>query len=134
MLKKTFTYEDFDGNKKTEDFYFNISKVELMELETEYTGGFSAYIDAISKSEDAKGALEIFKKIVDLAVGKRSEDGSRFYKSEEIRESFKYSPAYDELFMELMQDAKKAAAFVEGILPADLREQAKKSLKKAETK
>lgn len=131
MLKKTFTYEDFNGETKTEDFYFNISKVELMELETEYEGGFSAYIEEISKSEDSKSALEVFKKIVDLAIGKRSADGSKFIKNAEIKEDFKYSPAYDELFMEIMSDAKKAAAFIEGILPADLRDQAKKAAKEA---
>jgi len=26
MLKKTIKYTDFDGNERTEDFYFNLTK------------------------------------------------------------------------------------------------------------
>ena len=30
MLKKTITYEDYNGNTITEDFYFNLSKAEVI--------------------------------------------------------------------------------------------------------
>ena len=33
MLKKTITYEDWNGKTRTEDFYFNLTRVECAELE-----------------------------------------------------------------------------------------------------
>ena len=33
MLKKTITYEDFNGVERKEDFYFNLSKAEIMEMQ-----------------------------------------------------------------------------------------------------
>ena len=32
MLKKTVNYEDFDGNQRTEDLYFNLTKLEATEF------------------------------------------------------------------------------------------------------
>lgn len=46
-------------------------------------------------------------------------------KSPEISRSFAETEAYSVLFMELATDAKAAAEFVNGLLPADIREQAK---------
>lgn len=31
MLKKTITYNDYNGNERTEDLYFNLSQAEVME-------------------------------------------------------------------------------------------------------
>ena len=42
MLKETRTYKDFDGKERTEDFYFNLSKAELMELAEKCFDEFSA--------------------------------------------------------------------------------------------
>ena len=33
MLKKTIKYTDYNGEEQTEDFYFNLSKAELTEME-----------------------------------------------------------------------------------------------------
>ena len=32
MLKKTITYTDYNGVRRTEDFWFNLSKAEIMEM------------------------------------------------------------------------------------------------------
>ena len=44
MLKKTFTYIDYNGVERTEDHYFNLSKAELMEMELSTTGGLAEMI------------------------------------------------------------------------------------------
>ena len=44
MLKKTITYIDYDDNERTEDFYFNLSKAELLEMEWSVEGNFTTVI------------------------------------------------------------------------------------------
>jgi len=120
MLKRNITYEDFDGNKVTEQFYFNISKSELVEMEYSYKDGFGETLQRIVKSENKGELLNIFKTLVLNAYGEKSEDGKRFIKSQELRDQFVQSLAYDALFMELATDDGAAAEFVTGVLPKDL--------------
>lgn len=120
MLKKTITFEDLDGNPITEDFYFNISKADLAEMEFSQKGGMQDHLNAIVKAEDGKEIMRIFKEIIAMAVGKRSEDGRRFIKTEDIRDEFLQTDAYSVLFMELVTDAGKGAEFITAIMPGDL--------------
>jgi hypothetical protein len=127
VLKREISYENFDGEQVTETIYFNISKPEIIELEVEYEGGFGKMMERIVEAEDAKQLIHEFKRIVLLAYGKKSEDGKRFIKSDELREEFSQSAAYNELFMELATDDKAAAAFIKGILPKDLADAVEES-------
>lgn len=117
MIKKTITYVDYDGNQRTEDFYFNLNKVELMEMHVSEQGGLEATVKALIASQDNKRIMEIFKELLLKAYGTKSLDGKRFIKSDEARVAFLQSEAYTELFMELATDAEAAAAFVNGIVP-----------------
>lgn len=121
MLKRSIKYEDFNGNEVTEDFYFNISKPELIDLEVEHAEGFKEMIEKIIATNDRKGLIEQFKKIVLLAYGEKSDDGKRFVKNEWIREAFSQTPAYETLFMELATNDGAAVEFLTGVLPRDLR-------------
>ena len=120
MLKKTVTYVDYNGVERTEDFYFNLSKAEVTEMELSVEGGFSKMLEEIVKSNDNARILEIFKEMVLKAYGEKSADGRRFIKSKELAEAFSQTEAYSEIFMELAMDEKAAAAFVNGIMPANL--------------
>ena len=120
MLKKTVTYVDYNGVERTEDFYFNLSKAEVAEMELWVEGGFSKMLDEIVKSNDNARILELFKEMVLKAYGEKSADGRRFVKSKELAEAFSQTEAYSEIFMELAMDEKAAAAFVNGIMPANL--------------
>lgn len=120
MLKKTITFEDLDGNQITEDFYFHLSKSELVELETSTKLGLSETLQAIVKEEDHHKLVEHFKKIILAAYGVRSEDGRRFIKSQELRDSFEQTDAYSELFIELATQAEAGAAFINGIVPSSI--------------
>lgn len=117
MIKKTITYTDYKGNERTEDFWFNLTKAELMEMELSSEGGLSEYIDRIIKSQNTSEIVAIFKKLILKSYGEKSEDGRRFMKGEEISRAFSETEAYSELFMELASDADKASAFVNGIIP-----------------
>jgi hypothetical protein len=125
VLKKTIKYTDFNGVEREEDFYFNLTKTEVAEMEFSITGGMKHKIDKIVSLEDNVEIMRIFKDIIMSSYGVKSDDGKRFEKSEELSIGFTQMNAYDELFMEIASDAKAAAAFVNGILP-DLTEEEKK--------
>jgi hypothetical protein len=126
LLKKSITYEDFNGETVTEDHYFHLSKADLVELEVSHQGGLQAWITRIIETEDAKALIDEFKKLILSSYGKKTDDGRRFIKNQGMREGFESSPAYEELFMELVTDAEAAAEFVNGIVPKGLESDMKK--------
>ena len=117
MLKKTIAYTDYNGSERTEDFYFNLTKAEVVEMEMSTTGGLAEMIKKIVAAQDAPSIIAIFKKLILKAYGEKSPDGKRFIKSDEISNAFSQTEAYSQLFMELATDADKAAEFVNGITP-----------------
>lgn len=127
MISKTITYEDFNGVQRTEKFYFHLTEAELMELQTSHSGGFSAYVQRLTETEDQAEIVALFKKIIAMSYGIKSDDGRRFQKSEEITKEFMETNAYSELFMELASNAEAAVEFVNGVVPAKLSENVAKS-------
>lgn len=130
MLKKTITYKDFNDQEVSEDFYFHLSKAELVELEMSHRGGLSASLERIVASEDNKSIVQEFKNIILTAYGEKSDDGRRFIKNQELRDSFASTEAYSTLFMELVTDVNAATEFINGIMPAGLPEEAAAELAK----
>lgn len=130
MLKKTITYNDYNGVERTEDFYFNLSKAEIVEMEMSTAGGLAERINKIVATQDAPSIIRIFKDLVLKAYGEKSPDGKRFMKEDEngrpLSAAFAETEAYSILFMELATDADAAAAFINGIIPADAAKDIKK--------
>lgn len=123
MLKKTITYEDFNGETVSEDFFFHLSKAELVELEMSHKEGLSEALKRIVAAEDNKSIVAEFKNIILTAYGKRSDDGKRFIKNQELRDEFQSTEAYSTLFMELVTETDKAIEFINGIIPAGMAEE-----------
>lgn len=121
MLKKTIKYTDYNGVERNEDFYFNLSKAEIMEMELSTVGGLTEMINKIVAAQDAPAIIKLFKELVLKAYGEKSADGKRFIKNPEIAEAFSQTEAYSILFMELATDADAASKFVNGIVPADIQ-------------
>lgn len=117
MLKKKITYTDYNGTERTEDFYFNLTKAEIMEMELGTSGGLAEMIQRIVDAQDAPSIIKVFKDLILKAYGEKSPDGKRFIKSTEISESFSQTEAYSQLFMEFATDSNAAAEFVNGIMP-----------------
>jgi len=117
MLKKNITYNDYNGTERTEDFYFNLSKAEVLEMEMTTTGGLAAQITRIIAAQDAPSIINIFKDLVMKSYGEKSPDGKRFIKNKELSDGFSQTEAYSNLFMELATDAKAAEIFINGIIP-----------------
>ena len=120
MLKKTVEYVDYNDQKQTEDFYFNLSMSEITEMELSFEGGMHAFIKNTIESRDNKALMGQFKNLILKAYGEKSEDGRRFIKSPELSEAFSQTAAYDALFFELMSKPELSTAFFKGIMPKDL--------------
>lgn len=125
MIKKTIAYTDYNGVERKEDFYFNLTKAEVMELEMSTKGGLAEMIQRIVAAQDQPAIIKIFKELIIKAYGVKSPDGKKFIKNQEVVDDFVQTEAFSELFMELATDADAAAKFVNGIVPANLAEQAK---------
>lgn len=117
MVSKTITYTDYQGTERTETFFFNLTKAELMEMEYTTVGGLSVMIDKLISAIDLPEIIKIFKELIQKSYGVVSADGRRFIKNDEQLASFTQTEAYSQLFMELATDADKASAFISGILP-----------------
>lgn len=125
MLKKTITYDDYNGETQTEDFYFNFTKLELLELDVKFEDGLEGHIKKLTSTESGKDAYFLFKDVVLSAYGVKSEDGKHFNKSQEIRDQLESSPALSELIFGFLQNPAEGAQFMEACLPAKLVAEAK---------
>lgn len=116
MLKKTITYPDYNGVQRTEDFYFNLSKPEIVKMQASIKGGYDVQLKSIAANRNGGQIMEFFEELISKAYGEKSEDGRRFMKSEEISKSFMETPAYEKLFEELVTDDEASADFVNAIM------------------
>lgn len=119
MLKKTVTYIDYNGNQRTEDFYFNLTRAEVTKMELEREGGLAERLTRIINASDGPEIMRQFNQILMTAYGIKSDDGRRFEKSAAISEEFAQTEAYSQIFMELATDAQAASEFINAIMPKD---------------
>lgn len=128
MIKKTITYTDYNGVERTENFYFNLSEAEVLEMEMSTEGGMAESIQKVVDAKDAPTIIRVFKDLVLKAYGVKSDDGRRFMKTKpdgsRYADDFKETEAYSQIFMELATDADAAAKFVNGIVPTKLAQKA----------
>lgn len=120
MVKKTITYTDYDGNERTEDFYFHLTEAEIMEMELSVDGGFKKMVEKIVAAQDTVKIMQTFKSFILKAYGVKSDDGRRFIKSEQLTNEFTQTEAYSKLYMELATNADAATAFINGIVPENI--------------
>lgn len=129
MFSKTFEYKGYDGQPHKETWWFNLSQAELYEMELGTVGGVNGMMNRMMREEHPEKIVEMFKGIILKAVGERSADGRRFLKKErpgmpwgEVAEDFRETPAYDQLFTELVSSGEALAAFLKGAIPAEVAE------------
>ena len=132
MLKKTVKYEDFEGNQVEETLYFFISTSELADMEVSTPGGWSTKLERLT-AEDVTGKeiMDTFKELILKAYGEKSENGRAFIKKRSgvlLADEFEQSFAYDALYTELIMNPEKAAAFINGIWPKDIVNEANKQI------
>lgn len=130
MFKRTIKYTDFDGTDREEDFYFHLSKAELVEMEMSKPGGMEKYITKLVQGLVSEEIIAVFKDMILKSYGEKSDDGKRFIKSSELSKAFSETEAYSILFYQLITDAKLASEFINGLIPADLAKDLEKEEKK----
>jgi len=133
MLTKAITFTDLEGNEITENFYFNLSKAELLNMQTREKGGLDRRLRQIATSQDVKGIVDVVEEFILMSYGEKGSDGISFIKTrngERLSENFKNTGAYSELFMELISDPDKLTEFLTKIMPKDLAEKAQLEMAK----
>lgn len=121
MLKKTIQFQNFNDEDVQATYLFHLGKADLIRMEVEVKGGFGEYLTRIGKAEDHEAIMAVVEKIVANSYGIKSEDGMRFIKNPQILTEFKETNAYSELIMELCTDESALLAFIEGIMPHNLK-------------
>lgn len=144
MFIKKVSYTNYNGESVTEEFCFNLTKAECLDLDFMYEeqGGLEAYLSDLIKTiqKDPDNApkrpmYEFLKLMIKSSVGKKSPDGKRFIKSENVANEFLQSEAYPEFLMELLDTVNNPngiRVFINGVLPEipdDQRNQAIAKLK-----
>ena len=81
MLKKTMTTVDFGGTERTEDYYFNLTRAEIMEMELTTEGGLVQMINRITAAQSQLELAKLFKQIICKSYGVLSPDGRKFIKN-----------------------------------------------------
>ncbi len=127
MIKWPITYTTYNDETITEDFYFNLNKAELVQLQFNANGSYSNVMERIMNEREYKTLGEEFRNIILSAYGKKSDDGKQFRKSDAIREEFENSAAFAELYIDLISGGESATKFFTGILPKDLQGEAQKN-------
>lgn len=117
MIKWKIKYVDYNGDEQEEDFYFNLNKAEIMEMDLNANGAYSEYLQRIVDQRDGKKIAEEFKKLILKSYGEKSPDGRRFVKSEEKSNEFMQTEAYSELYIQLATEPGAAEKFITGVLP-----------------
>ena len=123
MIKYTVNYKNFNGDVKSKDLYFDLRKRELLLWETQVPEGMHGILEKAIADGDSGTIARILDDLMLRGYGERSADGESFIKSDDIRKRFEQSAAYDQLFIDIMSDPKKAADFFNGMVPSDMIDQ-----------
>lgn len=121
MLKKTYTYTDYNGVTRTETFYFHFTEAEILDMEMSAEGGFAERVQKIIDAKDQSALMKVIKNFVIDAYGVKSDDGRRFIKNEEVKTAFVESPAFSDIFMDMVTNDELAAEFVNGVIPDTMK-------------
>jgi hypothetical protein len=125
MIKKTITYVDYEGETRTEDFYFHLTKRDLLKMQSEFPGGLHKFLMKIVAENDNKKIFEYMEDLIQRSYGEKSADGRRFITGRDDKEvlyNFTQTEAYSQLVMELATNHDAAAEFINGILPEDVKQ------------
>lgn len=132
MYQWPHTYTDYNGNERTETFYFNLTKADIQDLEFRTPGGIRNYVTSIVNTLDGQKIADFFKDLIQKSYGIKSPDGRRFMKSDEILKAFTETEAYSDLYMSIATNDKAAAEFFNGIFPKEMVDAAEKQKELAE--
>lgn len=134
MYKMTRTYTDYNGLTRTEDFYFNLTKAEVFDLEIGVdrgmVGGMSEWLDKLISTVDVPSLADTFKTIILKSYGEKSADGRQFVKVDKnghkLADDFAQTEAFSDMYVEFIIDSDKSAEFINGVFPTFTEEELKR--------
>ena len=133
MIKKNIKFVDFDGNEKEKTFYFNLTQAEMSRMAIEEGWYLGDRIVEIAKSKDIPQIVTILEDVVLRAYGERTPDGGFIKKKPDgtkLADIFVTSPAYNELYVELLQNPERFTEFINSLVPPEMNRQVEE-MKKA---
>ncbi len=134
MIRKTLTYQDYEGNEHTKDFYFSLNQTEFALMNNKMPGGFEAYLKRIQEDHNEEKLLEMLVWFIEEGYGVRMGDDD-FIKEDEVGRKlgkrFRCTEACDKLITELLEKENNIGSFLIGMLPESLKPQARKNIDEA---
>lgn len=139
MYKKTFTYDDFEGNSVTEDLYFNLTRAEMLRFVAEYVDssdidqqddpslGVQKFIQKLQDENNISETIKFIERVVTAAYGVRDEDGKHFRKNASILDDFTSSAAYEEFIYRMLTNNEEASVFVAKVFPTLTEEEQRRA-------
>ena len=128
MFSRVFTYPGYDGQPHKDERWFNLSDAEIAKMNLSTVGGINEMVNRMLRDGEPGKIVDMFEMIILKSVGEKSLDGRRFIKKEipgrpwgEIAEDFRETPAYSELFVELVSSADKLKEFMLGAISDETR-------------
>lgn len=126
MIIKTVRYTDLDGNTVDETLRFHLSKDELREINAQFDGGVKGYMSKLfvndeDRDNDAYKLYTFMKELILSAYGEKSADARHFIKSQEIKDNFESSLAFEALMDELIEK-EEYESFIAGIVGMNAEE------------
>jgi hypothetical protein len=126
MYVKKIKYTNYNGEERERRFYFNLSKAEVLNMELSTNGGYENYINRIVETRDQHELIRMFKELIKMSYGVKSDDGEMFIKNDKVFSEFEQSEAYSEFYMELVTNTESAIEFINGIMPQALMAEVQK--------
>ena len=121
MIRKEITYTDYNGAEKTEAYWFNLNKAELLRLQFGVKGmDFHGVLTQMAADKEGGFIMDSVDDVIMKSIGQRTEDG-RFVKDPEYAAWFKTTDAYSELFTELCTDTVNGPIFMNGLIPENMK-------------
>lgn len=117
MIKWPITYTDYNGEEQTDEFYFNLNRAEIVEMNLNANGAYAEYLQRLVERKDGREIAKEFKNLILKSYGEKSADGRRFIKSKELSEAFEQTEAFVELYLQLATDEEAAMKFISGVMP-----------------
>ena len=136
MLKKQITYENWDGQTVTETIHFHLTKSDVLG-ELSLLDRFEEFKKVVEgpkrelTTAEKQELVDLIKTFARLSYGKRLDNGG-FRKTPETWQEFLDSAAWDAFFWGLFTNQDEFAAWMSGILPNDLAEEARKQIAQIE--
>lgn len=122
MLAREFIYKDYNGKERKETWYFHLTRADLLERELGNFGGMDELMKRLVREDKPKEIVAMFKELILSSVGKKTPDGSRFIRSQQIQDDFYSSEAYSQLFCEVVMDASKLREWLLATVDEDVRQ------------